>query len=287
MRKFLLCVTAFIVSVNLQAASVWKVSKGDNHIYLGGTLHLLSPSDFPLPEAYDKAYSDSVSLVFETDLEATNSAEFMQQSMQLFTYSDATTLADVLSSDTLESLKQHMQSRGLPYEQLQGFKPAFIGITLSVVELQRLGLTLQGVDNYYFSQASADGKNISWLETPMEQLNFIVGMGAGQEDEMIKYTLADVENMPAMLEQLKADWRSGDTQSMYENSMREFKESYPEIFDDLLVTRNNNWMPKIKSLLATPQTEFVLVGSMHVPGEEGLLYMLEQAGYHVERVIAK
>jgi len=47
---------------------VWKVSDGNNELYIGGTIHVLSAADYPLPEVYDKAYRDSDSVVLETDL---------------------------------------------------------------------------------------------------------------------------------------------------------------------------------------------------------------------------
>ena len=42
--------TLLLSALSCQAASVWQVSKGDNTIYLGGTLHILSPVDYPLPK---------------------------------------------------------------------------------------------------------------------------------------------------------------------------------------------------------------------------------------------
>ncbi len=36
--------------------SLWKVSNADSILYLGGTIHLLSPDDYPLPEEFLMAY---------------------------------------------------------------------------------------------------------------------------------------------------------------------------------------------------------------------------------------
>ena len=36
--------------------SVWKISKGNRHIYMGGTVHVLSKADYPLPASFEKAY---------------------------------------------------------------------------------------------------------------------------------------------------------------------------------------------------------------------------------------
>lgn len=284
MRKLITLIATIGLSASLNAASVWKVNKGDSTLYLGGTLHLLAQSDYPLPSEYEEAYNGSQTLVFETDIGATESPEFAQQMMLSMMYRDGTTLTDVLQPDTLSELKSVMLRYGLPFEQMQMLKPALIGITLSAMEFQRLGLNAEGVDKFYFDKGAADAKTIAWLETPMEQVSFIASMGEGKEDEMIRYTLRDLASVPTMLNQMKADWLSGNMQDMYDHSMKDFKQDYPDIYDNLLVTRNNNWMPKLVEYLQTPETEFVLVGAMHMAGDAGLIAQLQQAGYTVAKL---
>lgn len=284
MRKFTTIISSLFLVASVNAASVWKVSDGESSLYLGGTLHLLSASDYPLPEAFDKAFAASETLVFETDIAAMESPQFAQQMMMSMMYRDGTTLSDVLSPATLTQLKAQLAQYGLPFEQMNALKPSLIGITLSAVEFQRLGLNVEGVDKYFFTKGTQESKAIDWLETPMEQVNFIASMGEGKEDEMIKYTLRDLEKLPVALEQMKADWLAGDMQSMYDHSMKDFKQDYPEIYNNLLVTRNNNWMPKIVDYMKTPEAEFVLVGALHMAGEAGLIAQLEKAGYTVTKL---
>ena len=54
----LLSLCLFTATLALQAqSSVWKVSKGGNTLYIGGTSHLLRTSDYPLPAEFDLAYA--------------------------------------------------------------------------------------------------------------------------------------------------------------------------------------------------------------------------------------
>jgi uncharacterized protein YbaP (TraB family) len=48
--------------------SVWKISGGDNALYIGGTVHILRESDYPLPEAFDAAFNESEMIIFETSV---------------------------------------------------------------------------------------------------------------------------------------------------------------------------------------------------------------------------
>lgn len=281
-----LLLTSCLVGVITPAfsASVFKVSNGENTLFIGGTLHLLSENDYPLPDAYDKAYHQSETLVFETDLDALETQAFAQSMMKELTYSQGKNLASDLSEKTLVKLSEHMSDRGLSLSNFMLYKPAFLSITLSMIELQILGLTSEGVDKHFFSRGKADNKIIRWLESPEEQLSFIKQMGKGNEDAFIQYTLDDVETLPDVLPKLKSSWKEGDIENMYTQSMADFESQYPDVFDTLLTSRNENWMLFLIEALNDEPTEFVLVGALHLPGEFGVLAMLEQQGFKVEKV---
>lgn len=49
-----------------------------------------------------------------------------------------------------------------------------------------------------------------------------------------------------------------------------------------MVRRNMNWLPAIKTMLETPEVEFILVGTAHLAGDDGLLTLLNAGGYASE-----
>lgn len=276
--------TLVVLSFSVQADSVWKVSKGSDVLYIGGTVHLLKSSDFPLPSGYDAAYKASNSLLFETDINAISSPAFGQKMMQKAMLTDGKTLSDVLSEKTLSDLNAHLASRGMPVQNFQGFKPGFLSITLSVLELNRLGFNAQGVDAYFAAKAKEDNKQISWFETPEEQLTFIEKLGQGIEDEIVSHTLRDMVNIAEYIELLMNAWRSGDRSQLTSVGISSMKNDYPSVYQELLVNRNNNWMPKIDELFGNDKTEFILVGALHLVGTDGVLTQLEKTGFKIEKV---
>lgn len=284
MRNFSLALSALALSWSAQAASVWQVTDGQHTLYIGGTLHLLSASDYPLPEAYDRAYKQADMLVFETDMQAVSSAAFATKMMQQNTYAPGHSLVDDLSDDTLEQLTTYLADNGLPKAQLMQLKPAMLGLTLTMLQYQKAGLTSQGVDAYYHTRAQQDDKPQDWFETPDEQLSYITSMAEGQEDEFIQYTLEDLSELNKLIPPLTRDWRNGDIQGLYDLMISDLTTRYPKVHDDLLVSRNNNWLPKLKALMQTPQTEFVLVGTLHLPGKDGVLAMLKEQGYTLKQL---
>ena len=43
-------------------------------------------------------------------------------------------------------------------------------------------------------------------------------------------------------------------------------------------------MKTIATYAQTPETEFILVGGLHLVGKEGLLYQLKQQGFKIEQL---
>ena len=274
----------FLLSPITYGASVFKVTNGNNVMYIGGTLHVLSEQDYPLPTEYAQAYQESDILVFETDLATLESAEFSKTMLTALTYNNDQTLADNVSPSTLDRLSMHLKSRGLSVSRFMSYKPSLMSITLSMIELQMMGLTHEGVDKYFFKQAEADHKIIKWLETPQQQLAFIEHMGHTNEDEFLQYTLDDIDTLGEHLPSLKDSWKTGDLTGLYNDSLSNFASQYPDVFDELLTARNKNWMKFLIDSLSTRETEFVLVGALHLPGNTGILHMLEQQGYTVKKL---
>ena len=264
-----------LFSVSLYAAtSVWKVKQGANHLFIGGTIHVLAEADYPLPAEYNRAYQLSDRLVLETDMQKLQSPKFQQTMLRRLTYSDGRNLKSVLSAETFQALDQYCTSRGITIANLLPFKPGMVAITLTVFELQYLGLGGIGVDAYFNAKALEDQKNLGQLETIESQLEFLSTMGLGQEDDLIAYTLEDIKNLPALMGEIKQTWRSGDMPSLEQLAVIPLKKDFPDLYKKLLIDRNNAWIPQIQAMLKTEEVEFILVGVLHLVGEDGLLGQL-------------
>ena len=272
--------TGFFVSAE---TSVWKITSGDSEMYLGGTFHLLRSSDFPLPEAFDQAYQDSDSLVFETDIGAMQDPS-VQQMIMAKGMLQGKTLVDVLSPETYQSLAEACANIGLPIEALSGLKPSIVLLTIAVGEMQKLGLTQDGVDMHFFKRGAEDSKGIFFLEEVEAQIDYICAMGEGNEDEFVAKSLGELDQMQSELETMVALWKSGDADGLSKHTNDSMKEDYPEVYQSLIVERNNNWLPLVMSLFESEEKEFVLVGAAHLVGEDGLLTQLEKQGCKVEQL---
>lgn len=286
--KKLIILLSFIYScssVTVQADSpVWKVSKGNNHLYLGGTIHLLGKNDYPLPAAFDKAYQDSSRLVFEADIQKFQSPEYQKIFMQKITYPGDRSIKDVLSKKTLVALEKFMTDRDMAFEPMLRFKPGMLVMMLTVIEMKRLNIAGIGVDQFYINKGLKDAKKFAFLEDIDEQLSFIVDMGKDNPDELIEYTLRDINQLAQQLAAIKKAWKVGDNDELKKVALTPWKAGFPELYNTMLVKRNNKWLPKIEKMLQTKEIEFVMFGALHMVGDDGVLKLLKERGYTIQKL---
>ena len=56
------------------------------------------------------------------------------------------------------------------------------------------------------------------------------------------------------------------------------------LYEKLVTRRNLDWLPQIESLFDGDTDALVVVGSLHLVGEKGLVALLEGRGYEVEQL---
>ncbi|GAB7027893.1 TraB/GumN family protein [Geotalea toluenoxydans] len=276
---------SFSVSTGASAeSSVWKAQRDNSTIYLGGTCHVLRESDYPLPPEFEKAYKASETVVFETDIAKLQDPSMQQQLLVKAMYTDGSTVDKHLSPKVYGQLSSFCETNGIPIKAFSQFKPAMIMLTLTVIELKKLGATEEGVDQFFHSLANRDKKPVEGLETVEEQIEYITTMADGSEDDFVLHSLKDMKTMEEQFGNLAAAWRKGDGRKLDELMVNDLKSRQPQLYKRLITDRNRNWLPMIDAYLKTPRTEFILVGVGHLVGPEGIIEALKKKGYKVEKL---
>lgn len=263
-------------------APIWKVSKGDKIIYLGGTVHILTEDDYPLPEAFEAAYTAADLLVLETDLQALQKPAFQKTLSDTVVYPDGTTIVDKIKTQTYKQLLEYLKSRGIQSQQVTHFKPGMLSATITMIELRYRGLHGEGVDAFFSRRAVLDEKPLLYLESVEDQLGFLSRMGEGNEDEVIRYTLNELDQLPQFFQLMKSAWRSGDHRQLEKIALNNWEKNFPDVYYQLLLARNHNWIRPIEKMLKTPETELVLVGALHLIGKDSLINLLKGRGYKIK-----
>lgn len=266
---------------------LWRVSDADNSLYLLGSFHLLRPGDYPLHPATDAAFADAERLVFELPPAEMDDPSLGQRLAAAGRRADGRRLQDELPAPTWSRLEQSAARLGLPVEALQGMEPWFASLVLSLTEMQQAGLDASlGLDRHFLRRAAEAGKPGEGLETGDDQIALFDGMDPALQRQALEDALEDVDGFQEEIERLHALWRQGDAEGLFAGSAAEMREKYPSLYRRVNADRNRAWLPRLKSLLDDEASDdaLVVVGAMHLLGEDGVVALLRAEGYTVERL---
>ena len=107
-------------------------------------------------------------------------------------------------------------------------------------------------------------------------------MNEKEQEAFLLQTLRDLEVIEQMADEMVTSWKTGDADRLQSVMSISFKE-YPDIYNRLVLKRNNEWMPKLKSLLNLKENALVIVGAGHLVGSESVLDLLRKQGFSIDQ----
>jgi uncharacterized protein len=256
---------------------VWKVSDAHGHyLYLGGSMHSLLATDYPLPPAYNRAFDDSSALVLEDDINV--SMKTAQKFYQTGFYGRFDSLKNHLDPRTYDYLRRFFTLAHVPEAQWARCKPwMLLGFLVSQSTNQL------GVESYLIGRARANHKPVLGLETFREHAEVISGLSDKQAELAILLSFIPQGHGEDLRAQVTSEWRRGEIDALARDGARQLHD-LPVFNERLIDQRNRQWMPKIEDDLAHGKNYFVVVGAGHLGGPNGLLAQLRARGYLVEQL---
>ncbi len=261
----------------------WTVKGAHNTVYLLGSVHVLKPGDRDLPTEALRAYSKAAALVMEIDLNGIGADPSLGIDPALETLPAGQTLAEVLGPSVYERFATHARTLGLEPAIFATFQPWYAAMAMQQAELVQEGFDADsGVDEQFAARAANDHKPIIALETIEQQLGIFAHLSPDQQRRFLLYMLDDADDTLHSADAVVAAWRSGDVVQL-ERLLSDSSAQYPELFRLLTTDRNRRWLPTVTGLLAARQDYLVIVGALHLVGQDGLVNLLRQAGYQVDQ----
>jgi len=287
-KRCFVILSALVFALGLSAAQakhcLWKVSSKTGTLYLQGSVHILKEDQYPLDPAIEAAYSQSESLVLEVDLSEMNSIAAQQLLMSKAMLVPPASLKTVLKPETYQALVTASDEVDLPIAAIQQSEPWFAAMTLTMLAMQKNGFDPQsGVDKYFYNKATDDSKPVVGLETLDFQINLLSRLASMNPDDFVSRSLLDLKLLNEEMEKLMAAWKTGDI-VMLDQLMSESFKDYPDLYNQFIVERNQNWAKVLSEMLDEKKVYMVVVGAGHFGGEQGLLKLLEQKGYTLEQL---
>ena len=257
----------------------YRISKGNEQHWLLGSIHAGKPSLYPLPDPVERVWQQSRALVMEVDM--THISQEQWQEMGAITrLVDGKTLKDHLPMDLYRRTLIAAGQNGLTEAMLAPLRPWFAAITLTQAALERTGYRGEfGVDQHFAKRANDGGKPIIGLETLLEQLGYLASVGDNQT-LMLENTLDELPDLEKGFAEVMKAWQDGDQATLINLLKEEMAPPKLQAWleQTLLAERNRNWVKKWPGL---PNESFIVVGALHLYGEQGLLALLEQQGWRI------
>jgi hypothetical protein len=261
---------------------LWEVSGGNltRPSYFLGTMHILCPEDAFLSSAVQQIL-DTVDVVFfELDLD---NMGLMMAAMKNMAMLNDTTLSDLLTPEEIEKVKTALADKlPLPFQVLERFKPMLISGLLSEQMLPcKAGA---GTEMLIMEEASKRKLPTEGLETPAYQFSLFDSIPYGEQAKSLVKSLDTLSNEgEKMVGEMLAAFQQQDLEELARLTQSE--EAGLEGYEDILLTnRNHNWVNKFVELSAK-NANLYAVGAGHLPGENGVLKLLEKKGYKLRPLL--
>ena len=258
---------------------LWTIKGEKNHVYLLGSVHLLPHGARRLPEVVNAAYLTSDLVVFESDLFLTGSVEFEADELAQARYTAGDTIYDEMPADLMEMVALKVKELDLPMAILQRYRPWFFAQTLATAQFSRDGFPLDnGVDARLYRRALEDVKLTSGLTPPQHHLATFAEMSHEQNESFLRSALADLSDTRAQISRILDIYRNADL-VLLDTLAKEMELASPSLYQRLVVDRNEEWMSKFSEYRKQPNNILVVVGAMHLVGNQGLIKRFEREGW--------
>ena len=133
-RKLWLAVLALALLPAAAAAAdpaAWRMTGDDGaEVTLLGSMHILRPSDHPLPAVVDELIARAELIVMELDLDDIDAAAQQRVILETAMLPQGTVLADVVDAAVYRLVEQTAGELGIDLKLLERFEPWFLAITL-------------------------------------------------------------------------------------------------------------------------------------------------------------
>jgi uncharacterized protein YbaP (TraB family) len=301
-RKYLLVALALILSPDLPAGEVqcrpyklvdvevvqpekfgegllWEVRHdGIEPAYIYGTIHVDDADILDLPEPVRTSLEQSRSFVMEMLPAVEDIAKF--SSAMFFT--DGTRLDQLVPEDIYNRMVTILgASSNLTAEVIPLLKPWAAFIIMSYPANMDMVLDLKLLELAQQNQAS-----VSALETVEEQIAIFNELEVQDQIRILADSVCHYDDTGQDFDKMKSLYTDQDLQGLVTYSQRyRFDDNavYDRVYARLIDLRNRRMVERMGAVLAGGRA-FIAVGAMHLPGEGGILNLLERQGYIITRI---
>lgn len=264
---------------------LWRIKQPDTNSdirssYIFGTIHIDDEKVMAIPDSVVRRLTAADTLMLELELNASGSVNILRK--MLFT--DGRNLKQVIGEAEFNEVALALTESGnqLPGDILSVLKP-WAAMLLLIRPENNSGTFL---DKKLANIARNSDIRIEGLETIDEQLSVFDDLILADQVNLLRSTMSTLTEKNQAYRELLDAYLSGDLEKLVQVS----KDQEPKdkklaelIKSRLIYDRNQKMFDRLQQRLHAGNT-FIAVGALHLPGKQGLLNKLSQAGYRLSRV---
>lgn len=301
MKKFIqlsLLLSLFLYSIfpTLYAANsfsgslLWKISGNglEKPSYLLGTHHFIEVSFLDSIPKINEVIENTEQIVGELDM--TEKQSFQNLIFNRSQMPDSITYKTLLSAEDFKRLDKSISDIfGQGKDFMLKVQPWVISVTYSALTYKEVyPLDFEKfipIDEHLQRIMVEKGKSILGLETAEDQIQALQHEPLKLQAENLLCLLeTDKTYIKKLILQLTESYRNKNISELYRLSVLNPDDPCPsshEAMDAINKDRNDKWLEKLPQIM-TDKSSFIVVGALHIAGQEGLLFQLNKMGYIIE-----
>jgi hypothetical protein len=247
--------------------------------WLLGTLHSEDERVLAFPPVLEQALAqaDVVALELVPDREM---LARLDEAMRLPPHED---LADRLAPALYDRTVAALAAYGVPPDAADRLRPWAAAMTLAQPPMR----TGAFMDIVLARAATRAGAHTVALETVDEQLAFFTGLDRRAHVRLLRNALAEIDSGHAVFEDIVQAYLDGDLDALARLAEDQLGALPPELRTRFrcegLLRRNRRMVERALPWLEQGRT-LIAVGALHLPGDGGLVSLLERRGYRLEAI---
>lgn len=256
----------------IENSLLWEITGNglEKPSYLFGTVHMICENDYILKEKVTTAFNKSEELALELDFDDPKELQNMQKLAV-----SSVPLSQALSKEEYVKLESLLKNNyALDIKQFENFN--LIGI-MSTIMFKQLNCPPKMYEIEFLKMAKGKKTVIHGLETVEDQIKTFSGSFTNEEfiNQFSEYD-------SSYFEQLYGFYKNEELSNILEMTTND-KFMDAEAQNLMLDSRNKNWIKKMPEMMQQ-HSVFFAVGAAHLPGNNGVINLLKQAGYTVKPI---
>lgn len=266
------------------APAMWEVRDKDSVVYLFGSMHVLALNVRWRTRAFDHAYTAADRVWFETRADV--GPDRIKALVDRYGVDPDRSLTEKLSPTALATLRPVLDRDGVPLESVERLRPWAAAMMLSVAPMTQKGAKVEsGVDVATTERARVAEKPIETFETIEQQLRIFADLPEPVELAYLDDVAREQLSPPRGGVALERAWLKGDMNRLGAALVDHMRTERPELYQALLLRRNLAWADRLDAVMRQGQgTDLVVVGALHMAGNQGLPALMKARGYTVRRI---